>query len=64
MSSPDLIDAARTLAESGRGRPTQARLRRAVSTGYYALFHTLAASAANLLIGDALNRFSTVTSVH
>ena len=29
----------------------QARLRRAVSTGYYALFHTLAASAANLLIG-------------
>ena len=55
MSSPGLIDAARTLAESGRGRPTQARLRRAESTAYYALFHTLAASAANLFIGKRRN---------
>ena len=31
--------------------PTQARLRRAVSTGYYAMFHTLAESAADLFIG-------------
>ena len=51
MNSPDLIDAARTLAES-RGTPlTESRLRRAVSTAYYAMFHTLAASAADLFIG-------------
>ena len=51
MNSPDLIEAARALAESGRGRPAQARLRRAVSTAYYAMFHALAASAADLFIG-------------
>ena len=51
MNSPDLIEAARTLVESGDAPPTQARLRRAVSTGYYAMFHTLAASAADLFIG-------------
>ena len=51
MNSHDLIEAARALTESGRGRPTQARLRRAVSTAYYAMFHCLAASAADLFIG-------------
>ena len=51
MNSPDLIEAARALSESGRAPPTQARLRRAVSTAYYAMFHTLAASAADLFIG-------------
>ena len=55
MNSPDLIEAARALTESVRGRPTQARLRRAVSTAYYAMFHTLAASAANLFIGRRRN---------
>ena len=51
MQPPDLIEAARVLAESGTGRPTQARLRRAVSTAYYAMFHCLAAAAADLFIG-------------
>ena len=51
MNSRGLIETARTLAEAGRGRPTQARLRRAVSTAYYAMFHCLAASAADLFIG-------------
>ena len=51
MNSRDLMEAARALTESGRGRPTQARLRRAVSTAYYAMFHCLAASAADLFIG-------------
>ena len=51
MNSPDLIEAARALAESGGAPPTQARPRRAVSTAYYAMFHTLAASAADLFIG-------------
>ena len=55
MNSPDLIEAARALTESGRGRPTQARLRRAVSTAYYAMFHALAASAADLFVGRRRN---------
>ena len=53
MNSHDLMEAAGTLAEAGRGRPTQARLRRAVSTAYYAMFHCLAASAADSFIGRA-----------
>ncbi len=32
-------------------RPKQANLRRAVSTAYYAVFHSLARTVANLLIG-------------
>ena len=51
--SRDLIEAARSMTESGRGHPTQARLRRAVSTAYYAMFHCLAGCAANLIIGRA-----------
>ena len=51
MNPRDLTEAARDLTESGRGRPTQARLRRAVSTAYYAMFHCLAATAADLFIG-------------
>ena len=52
MHSADLIETARAITETGRGRPNQARLRRAVSTAYYAMFHTLAASAADLFIGQ------------
>ena len=51
MNAPDLIEAAHILVEFGDAPPTQARLRRAVSTGYYAMFHTLAASSADLFIG-------------
>ena len=51
MKPLELIEAARVLAESGPGDPTQARLRRAVSTAYYAVFHCLAATAADLFIG-------------
>ncbi len=53
MNARDLMAAACALAESGRGNPSQARLRRAVSTAYYAMFHCLAATAADLLIGPA-----------
>ena len=35
MKPLDLIETARDMTESGRGRPTQARLRRAVSTAYH-----------------------------
>ena len=37
--------------ESGAPQPTQADLRRAVSTAYYTLFHCLAGTAADLLTG-------------
>ena len=51
MNAPDLIETARRLAESGTVPPTQADLRRAVSTAYYAQFHCLAGTAADLLTG-------------
>ena len=51
MKPLDLVEAARSMTESGAGRPTQARLRRAVSTAYYAMFHCLAGCVANLIIG-------------
>lgn len=44
----ELINASRLLAG---GRPTQGALRRAVSTAYYAMFHALAASNADLIVG-------------
>ena len=37
MDSHDFMGAACALTESGRGRPSQARLRHAVSTAYYAM---------------------------
>ena len=51
MKPIDLTRTARGLTELSPRRPTQANLRRAVSTAYYAIFHCLASSAANLLIG-------------
>ena len=39
VNSHDLIETARRLTESGAAQPTQADLRRAVSTAYYGLFH-------------------------
>ncbi len=41
----------RSLTELDPRRPTQANLRRAVSTAYYAVFHSLAQTAADMLIG-------------
>ena len=52
MNPRDLIETSRRLAQFGPAQPTQADLRRAVSTAYYALFHCLAATAADLLTGD------------
>ena len=51
MQPLDLMETARGLTELSPRRPSQANLRRAVSTAYYALFHCLAACAANSLIG-------------
>ena len=44
----ELINVSRLLAV---GQPTQGALRRAVSTAYYAMFHALAASNADLIVG-------------
>ena len=52
MNPRDLIETARRLAPPGAAQSTQADLRRAVSTAYYALFHCLAAAAADLLTGS------------
>jgi len=53
----DLIDAAGDLLKLSRGRPSQACLRRAQSTAYYALFHCLAGECADLLVGgDGVTR--------
>ena len=41
----DLLEQAQHLATRDRTRPKQASLRRAVSTGYYALFHRIIAEA-------------------
>ena len=56
MNWEQLIAIARLLAESprhgeARGRPQQARLRKAISAAYYAVFHALANSNADTLIG-------------
>ena len=51
MKSRDLIEAARSMTEMNPRRPTQASLRRAVSTAYYAMFHCLAYATANVLVG-------------
>lgn len=56
LNPRDLIRIARHLATGGvsgrRGRPRQAELRRAVSAAYYAMFHALAFSCANTLVGS------------
>ena len=48
MDPAELINTSHLLAN---GQPTQEALRRAVSTAYYAMFHTLSASNADLIEG-------------
>ena len=52
--SHELIITARRLANVRARRPRQADLKRAVSTAYYALFHTLAKDCADRLIGSGV----------
>jgi uncharacterized protein (UPF0332 family) len=44
-----LLDVAKSLAESERGAPKQVKLRRAISSSYYAIFHCFVTAAADLL---------------
>ena len=53
MRPLDLVETSKDLARVSRGRPREANLRRAVSTAYYAMFHCLAESCANLLVGGS-----------
>lgn len=51
MRPRDLLKTAELLLSAEKNRPTEAALRRAVSSCYYALFHFLARECADLLIG-------------
>lgn len=51
MRAADLIVTAKSLATKNQKRPRQPDLRRALSTAYYALFHFLARSCADYMIG-------------
>jgi uncharacterized protein (UPF0332 family) len=51
MKASDLIEVASILANSNVRRPSQACLKRAISSLYYAIFHSLARSCADSFIG-------------
>ena len=53
LQPADLIKTAKLLAKASRGKPSQANLRRAASSAYYALFHCLAKTCADLLLGGS-----------
>ena len=53
MKPLDLIASAEILVQSCRGKPSQVSLRRATSSAYYAMFHCLAKTCADLLVGGA-----------
>jgi hypothetical protein len=46
-----IVAAKLLLGESNKGAPNQARLRRAVSTAYYALFHAMARQTTDAFVG-------------
>ena len=56
--SQELLAVARSLASPSHPEPGQAALARAVSTAYYALFHALARTAADSLVGEAATELS------
>ena len=51
MKPRDLIKTADELVAANRGKPRLSNLSRATSTAYYALFHTLAKTCADMLVG-------------
>ena len=53
MSDELLALAKRLVSNSGKQRPSQTYLKRAVSTAYYAVFHAIAKSNADLFLGVA-----------
>lgn len=53
MNSRDLIKTAGELVAATDGKPRQSNLHRATSTAYYAAFHALAQTCADLLVGTS-----------
>lgn len=51
LTPKNLLRTADVLINHGSHRPLDTDMRRAVSSMYYAMFHTLAQDAANLLVG-------------
>lgn len=51
MQARDFLRTAEKLVPRGRGQPRQTDLRRATSTTYYAVFHYLARSCADYMVG-------------
>ena len=51
MNAMDLLGSANDLVQAGKGRPRQSNLGKAISCAYYAMFHCLAESNANMLVG-------------
>ena len=51
--SNELVKTARRILGAARRKPSQADLRRAVSTAYYAMFDTLARSCADAIVGKS-----------
>jgi uncharacterized protein (UPF0332 family) len=51
MKAVELLGVARTLIETNPRRPREAFTRRAISAVYYAVFHSLASSCADALVG-------------
>lgn len=54
MKPIDLIATARDLVPNRPGAPRESDLRRALSTAYYALFHCLASTCADTLMGTTV----------
>lgn len=55
MKPADLVAHAERLEAAAKRKPHQADLRRAVIAAYYALFHAVAAAAADTLIGTTVS---------
>lgn len=53
LQPSELLDAARLLVSSHAGPPTDAHLRRCVSTAYYAVFHAVLIAGADRFFGHA-----------
>jgi hypothetical protein len=51
-----LLATARRLAQAGSTRPRQSDLKRSISTSYYALFHAVARSNADRIVGTGQGR--------
>lgn len=51
LNPRDLLRTASELVAANKGKPRQSNLHRATSTAYYALFHSLAKTCADLIVG-------------